>query len=209
MNSKIIIIDGMPGSGKTTSARMVSEQLTKRGISSRCVLEEQSNHPLLILDRHFDSFEDERQADEFIHLLQSRYRSFVDEQLNNNEVTIIESVFFQDTINTSFHMGMNREKLRRFSKSLQQILSPLQPALIYFYQVSPEAQWRFICSVRGNEWGPVSFKSEEDFREAGLLWGGSQAFVRSIIDAWDVPKLIIENSEYLWDEYRDRIERFI
>ncbi|MCM3628347.1 hypothetical protein M3194_13325 [Paenibacillus glycanilyticus] len=209
MKSKLIVIDGMPGSGKTTSAIMVSEQLTKLGVANHCLLEGEPNHPLLILDRQFDSLENEEEADEFIALIQSRYKSFAEDKRKREEVTIIESVMLQDTINTSFHMGMNREKLRQLSASMQEILSPLTPALIYYYQLNPEAQWRYICGIRGNEWGPVSFTSDDDFREAGELWSGSQAFVRAIIDSWQVPKLIIENSEYKWDEYRERIEDFI
>lgn len=101
MRSKLIIIDGMPGSGKTISARMVSDLLNNWGISNHCILEQQPNHPLFILDRHFKK-EDDREADEFIRLLQSKYSSFVHEQLQaSHEVTIIESVLFQDTINTS------------------------------------------------------------------------------------------------------------
>ncbi|MNN89235.1 hypothetical protein D3C81_2070190 [compost metagenome] len=51
--------------------------------------------------------------------------------------------------------------------------------------------------------------TDDDFREAGILWGGSQAFVRSIVDSWEIPKLIIENKDYLWDEYSNRIIQFI
>ncbi|CAM3602426.1 hypothetical protein PALU110988_30205 [Paenibacillus lupini] len=108
MGSKLIIIDGMPGSGKTTSAQLVSDQLNNCGITNCCILEGQPNHPLFILDREFNVAE-EHEADEFIRILQSKYRSFVQELLRaSHEITIIESVFFQDTINTSFHGGMNR-----------------------------------------------------------------------------------------------------
>ncbi|GIP38431.1 hypothetical protein J31TS4_17110 [Paenibacillus sp. J31TS4] len=186
-----------------------SDLLNEWGIANRCILEQQPNHPLFLLDRTFNKA-DEREADEFISLLQAKYRTFVQEQLlASHDVTIIESVMFQDTINTSFHGGMNKDKLRGFAHSLQDILSPLHPSLIYYYQIDPEAQWRFICSVRGMEWGPVSFKTDEDFREAGLLWRGSQAFVRGLVDDWDIPKLVIENADYLWAEYWQRIEQFV
>jgi hypothetical protein len=69
--------------------------------------------------------------------------------------------------------------------------------------------WRFICGVRGNEWGPVSLHTDEDFRQAGALWGGSQSFVRSVVDVWDIPKLVIENRDCRWDEHNRRILRFV
>jgi hypothetical protein len=207
---KLVIIDGMPGSGKTTCATMISDQLSSWNISNRCILELEPNHPLFIHDQKFSSFEDDEQADLFIALLQSRFIDFVQDQLNSNhDVTIIESVLFQDAINAAHNMGMNRDKLLQLSSSLQSILEPLEPVLIYFYQVDVEGQWRFICSVRGNEWGPVSFQTDDDFREAGIVWGGSQAFVRSIVDGWEIPKLIIENKDYLWEEYLNRIIQFI
>ncbi|PWW06553.1 thymidylate kinase [Paenibacillus cellulosilyticus] len=209
-NKQLIIIDGMPGSGKTTCASMLGEKLTAWNIPSRCILEQEPQHPLFIHGYRFESLEEEEQADLYIGLLQQRYRDFVEERLQSEQqVTIIESVMLQDTINCAHHMGMNREKLIDFVNSLQETLAPLSPMLVYFYHLNVEGQWRFICGVRGNEWGPVSLHTDEDFREAGALWGASQAFVRSVVDEWDIPKLIIENRDYTWDEYTNRIVQFV
>lgn len=207
---RLVIIDGMPGSGKTTCATMISDKLSSWNVLNRCILELEENHPLFIHDHRFTSFEDDEHADLFITLLQAKFSDFVHDRLKStHNVTIIESVMFQDAINCAYHMGMSHDKLLHLSSSLQGILAPLEPILIYFYQINVEGQWRFICSVRGNEWGPVSMHTDDDFREAGLLWGGSQAFVRSIVDSWEIPKLIIENKDYLWDEYSNRIIQFI
>ncbi|WP_040949312.1 hypothetical protein [Gorillibacterium massiliense] len=207
---RLVVIDGMPGSGKTTCATMIANKLTSWNIINRCILELEENHPLFIHDHRFSSFEDDEQADLYIRLLQSKFKDFVNKCTNDiHDVTIIESVLFQDAINCAHHMGMNHDKLLHLSSSLMGILEPLEPLLIYFYQVDVEGQWRFICGVRGNEWGPVSLHTDDDFREAGILWGGSQSFVRSIIDSWEVPKIIIENKDYHWDEYSNRIIQFV
>ena len=55
----------------------------------------------------------------------------------------------------------------------------------------------------------MSLHTDEDFREAAALWGASQAFVRTVVDAWDIPKLIIENKEYLWAEYTEQVIGFM
>ncbi|CAG7644342.1 hypothetical protein ACFQI7_09620 [Paenibacillus allorhizosphaerae] len=209
-NKRLVIIEGMPGSGKTTYATMISHKLTSWEVPHRCILEQEKHHPLMIPEYKFTSLADDGQADVFIQQLQIRFEAFVQDRLQSGQnVTIIESVLFQDVINCAHHMGMNRAKLLQFASTLQRIVAPLQPVLIYFYQVHVEGQWRFICSVRGNVWGPVSLHTDDDFREAGTLWSGSQAFVRAIVDSWDIPKLIIENKDYVWDEYSKRITDFI
>jgi nucleoside-triphosphatase THEP1 len=208
---RLIIIDGMPGSGKTTCANMLSDRLTARGIPNRCIPELEENHPLIFYGLNFqDYLGSEAEQDELIRLIRDRYRAFVRERLEAAEaVTIIESVMLQDTINILHHMGMDVGKLRDLASGLARILEPLRPVLIYYYHLDTEAHWRFICGVRGNEWGPVSLRTDEEFRQAGELWGGSQSFVRSFVDAWDIPKLVIENRDYRWDEYTRRIMPFI
>lgn len=207
---RLIIIDGMPGSGKTTCAASIADALSAWNVPNRCILELEENHPLFIRGYEFSSLKDKQQADLFITQLQAIFRDFVQERLNSvEEVTIIESVLFQDAISCAYHMGMDHDKLVDLTSALQGIISGLHPVLIYFYQLDVEAQWRFICSVRGNEWGPVSLHTDEDFKEAAALWGASQAFVRTAVDAWDISKLIIENKEYLWAEYTDRVIGFI
>ncbi|MDQ0913875.1 hypothetical protein [Paenibacillus sp. V4I5] len=149
-------------------------------------------------------------ADVFIQKLVNRYDRFVEEQLSKPEdIVIIESALFQDIVSVSHLQGMNLAQLQSFTESLQQVLIPLNPHLIYYYHADVEKQWRFICGVRGNEWGQVSFQSDEDFVQVGKVWSASQAFVRTAVDAWMIPKLIIENKDYAWAEYDSRIDGFV
>ncbi|MFS0862931.1 hypothetical protein [Fredinandcohnia sp. 179-A 10B2 NHS] len=45
MNSKLIMIEGIPGSGKTTTAKKVSELLTSINVKNQLFLEGNANHP--------------------------------------------------------------------------------------------------------------------------------------------------------------------
>lgn len=209
-SKRLLIIDGIPGSGKTTTATRIYNRLTSQDIRAKCLLEQTENHPLLPpMDQNY-LLNTEDGADTFIRQLVDRYSRFVDEQLSSSEdITIIESVLFQDIVSVSHLQGMNNAQLQSLTESLQRLLMPLNPHLIYYYHTDVEGQWRYICGIRGNEWGPVSFQSEEDFVQAGEVWSASQAFVRAAIDAWPIPKLIIENKDYTWAEYDARIDSFI
>jgi|GEM_PF-2420993 Uncharacterized conserved protein (DUF2075). len=209
-SKRLLIIDGIPGSGKTTAAIRIHNQLTAKGIHAKCLLELEENHPLLPHMEEYYELNTIEGADAFILQLLDRYGRFVENQLSSPEdVVIIESVLFQDVVSVSHLQGMNIAQLQNLTDSLQRLLMPLNPHLIYYYHADVEGQWRFICGVRGNEWGPVSFQSDEDFVQAGRVWSASQAFVRSAVDVWRIPKLIIENKEYLWAEYDTRIDGFL
>lgn len=209
-SKRLLIIDGIPGSGKTTTAIRIHNQLIAQGVRAKCLLELEENHPLLPPMEQYYTLNTVEGANAFIQQLFNRYGRFVQEQLSSSEdVVIIESVLLQDVISVSHLQGMNITQLQNFTKSLQRLLMPLNPHLIYYHHADVERQWRFICGVRGNEWGPVSFQSDEDFVQAGVLWSESQAFVRGVVDAWPIPKLIIENMDYTWAEYDTRIDDFV
>ncbi|AZN43248.1 P-loop NTPase family protein [Paenibacillus albus] len=207
---QLIIIDGIPGSGKTTMATHISGKLTDLGVSNRLFVELEENHPLMLKDVKYESLSTDEGADTFIAELEACYAAFVQDRLNQEEqITIIESVMLQDVISVSHLCGMDRGKLHQLAISLQRLLEPLNPALIYYYHFDVEGQWRFICGVRGNEWGPVSLHTDEDFKEAGEVWSRAQVFVRAAVDEWTIPKLIIENRDYLWDQNTERAEQFL
>ncbi|WP_308637492.1 P-loop NTPase family protein [Paenibacillus silvisoli] len=210
MQKRFIIIDGMPGSGKTTTAMRITEKLTALGLSARCFLEQEEAHPLMITDVEFGDLSSEEAAERYSELFTACYRAFVEQQLcSPHDIVIIESVMFQDTINVAHLMGMPPDRLLRLFRTLQQTVMPLNPALIYYYHVDVEGQWRHICGIRGNEWGPVSLHADEDFKQAGDVWERSQTFVRAAVDDWEIPKLIIENRDYLWADYDSRIDAFV
>ncbi|WP_336770972.1 DNA/RNA helicase domain-containing protein [Paenibacillus sp. MMO-58] len=207
---RLLIIDGIPGSGKTTTAIRLHNHLTALGVRVKCLLELEENHPLLPPMEQYNALNTVEGADAFTQQLFNRYAQFVKEQLSKPEdVVIIESVLFQDIVSVAHLQGMDITLLQNFTESLQQLLMPLNPHLIFYHHVDVEGQWRFICGVRGNEWGPVSFQSDEDFVQAGEVWSKSQAFVRDAINIWPVPKLIIENLDYAWTKYDTQIDSFI
>ncbi|WP_211748662.1 hypothetical protein [Paenibacillus sp. Marseille-Q4541] len=211
MKTKLILIDGMPGSGKSTTGSFISERLNDLDIPNRFYHELEENHPLRIYDRQFTSFADLEEAEWFSTKVEQLFKSFVNDWYTQNEIVIMESYVFQDTIGFAFNMHMDEQRILDLTKKMQAILSRLHPVLIYYYQVKVEQNWRWICNIRGSEFTQdrCGLYTDHDFIEAGKFWTKNQDFVFNIVQQWDIPKLVIKNVDYNWEEYRSRIIDFL
>jgi thymidylate kinase len=207
MKTKIILIDGMPGSGKSTTGNLISERLNERNIPNKFYHELDENHPLRIYDRQFTSFAVTEEAEWFKEKVRQLFSNFVNVINKNNEVVIMESYVFQNTIGFAYNMDMNPACVLKLSKEIQEILHPLEPTLIYYYQVNVEQHWRWICEIRGREFTQdrCGLYTDEDFVQAGRFWTRNQDFIFGIVQEWDTKKLIIRNKEREWKEYEERI----
>ena len=59
INTRLIIVEGLPGSGKSTTAAMVAAELEARGKDVVCVDEGAANHPADVGDYDFPDFASE------------------------------------------------------------------------------------------------------------------------------------------------------
>lgn len=211
IHTKLIMIDGMPGSGKTTTGQLIADRLAELGIPNRFYKEMAENHPLRIYGRQFTTFTIEEEAEWFSAKVRELFQRFVDERSNTHEVTIMEAYLFQNTIGFGFNLGMDHTKLSQLANEIITILTPLDPTLIYYYQTNVERNWRWICEIRGPEFtqNRCGIYTDEDFVKAGEFWTANQNFVTPFVHEWSVPKLIIENNEYSWGQYKESVFHFL
>ncbi|OZB96144.1 hypothetical protein [Paenibacillus sp. XY044] len=101
MKTRLILIDGMPGSGKSTTGSFISERLNERNVLNRFYHELEDNHPLRIYDKQFTSFTNLEEAESFTARVEQLFTNFVNERADRDVITIIESYVFQDTIGFS------------------------------------------------------------------------------------------------------------
>jgi Deoxynucleoside kinases len=207
-NTKLIILDGIPGSGKTTLAKKIASRLDNLNISNRFYSELEPNHPLFIHERRFSSFQIQEEVDYYINRMVELYSNFVSNHKNKEDIVIIESVLFQDNISFAYNLMMDHSKIIDLANKLINVLSELQPSLIYFYQPDVERNWKFISEVRGPDWLP-SLRTDEGLARAVRDWTPNQEFIRLIIENWDVKKLIIQNNDYLWEKYTQETMDFL
>ena len=126
------------------------------------------------------------------------------------QAAIVESWLFQGTISFCLLQHMDYFLLFDFISDLQKMLQTLNPVIIYFYQTDVEKNWRWICNSRGKAFteGRCGIHGDEDYRRAGILWSSIQEFNYGVLKHWDIPKHVIRNENYTWDEYKKQIQDF-
>lgn len=139
----LLLIEGVPGSGKSSLAEMLCEAAHSVGVSASWYLEESKDHPIhphngsrgqTIPERYL------RQWDEF-----------VSSNISSDHLFIIEGSLFQSSIRFMLEQG-NEEVISQYFISCQSLLSSASPRLIYLRPPEIESHIDWIMAHRGEEW---------------------------------------------------------
>jgi thymidylate kinase len=143
LDTKLILIEGLPGAGKSTSTDHLGKVLQQQGIPCRQYQEEDDPHPLPGLDY------DIKTLDQTIVPL---WVNFTKQAVHESVVTIIESRLWQNTALFMFMSEMDVEEIIKFHRQVWQVLTPLSPVLLYLDQPDTETALRRMYAARGEKW---------------------------------------------------------
>jgi hypothetical protein len=150
--TRILFIDGLPGSGKSTAAAAVGSRLSH----SRVFLETAPDHPLLAAmpDREGAAFADIHEIhswDSFAAAALAKLESFL-ESAGCDVLYVFESHPIQSTVRVLFQLDAPQTMIFRFWSDLQDRLAVAQPRLIYFQESNPLQAMKDIARKRGPSW---------------------------------------------------------
>ncbi|WP_435530225.1 hypothetical protein [Paenibacillus vini] len=87
---RVVLVEGIPGSGKSTFARFLANQFERNGHTCNLFFETTYNHPII----HSVSFDDYNM---FIESYLDRWNKFLPNQ-SSGDVVVMESALFQSPI---------------------------------------------------------------------------------------------------------------
>jgi deoxyadenosine/deoxycytidine kinase len=222
IDTRLIVIDGLPGSGKTTTAEWLTTQIQQQDMKIWYLPEYDAAHPLWwyeywdgndYLTPDFKNIPIET----FLHTSLSKWRGFVD---SSDQLVLAESVFFQDAVAMFLMGGATPTRLMEYALDIQRIAQSLNPVLIYFRQNDVSNALQRICTIRGKEFENELVTNMESFpylKQKGLkgldgvvaLWQNIQKLTDAIFDECKIRKLAIDVSDGNWLDYRQRIIKFL
>lgn len=146
MATNLIIVEGLPGSGKSTTAAMIAHELNKKGKKVICIDEGAHEHPADYADYDFPDFETERMK------ILERWRSFT-EKSDNNTIYVFNCIFLQNPMcETMMRFGMDDTDSLKYISEISEIIKPLNPVIIYINQPDVKAAINRVIDERGNDW---------------------------------------------------------
>jgi hypothetical protein len=216
VNSRLILIEGLPGSGKTSTAEQLYRILSVKGLSCSWFLEEDANHPVtprtLRRTASLAGFAD--------RCLKS-WGEFVNAEGSGQRIFILEGCALQSTVRFMVEYESSRRDLAAYLDQFEAIVHPLAPRLIHLYQHDPARfMQNSVLPKRGPVWATkVSsyLASTPCFQQHG--WEGIDGMVRfwvhyqeiceGLVRHLGMPLLSIENSAQDWPAIYDQIARWL
>jgi thymidylate kinase len=212
MESNLIIVEGLTGSGKSTMAHFIARQLEYNGIAASWLHEGEMSHPILIdVDTSIESYMAE---------IRVNWAAFVDQVGASTEVCVVEACFFNNLLETLMAYNVERAQILRFAAELQALGEPLNPILVYLVQEDVEQALARTFDRRGAGFRDFVIDLATSIPLAvnrgwegcaGMLqyWQEFVALTDKLFERFPYRKIKIDNTAADWETYNLQVCEYL
>ena len=216
--TKLILVEGIPGSGKSTTAQFLTHTLVNQGYPVRWWYEEEIEHPVYLfrdwagLDRVRDNLTSGRYRAVITAALR-QWRRFAALVRAREEIVVIDGCFFGYLTWSLFPLDVPIAEIMAYLLQVERIIAPLNPTLIYFRQEDVarslaricvrrggDTEARFIGNVTGTPYGQS--RNLQGFAGLVSFWSDYRQLTDMVCAAAPFPTLTIETSAGQWAAYQ-------
>jgi hypothetical protein len=227
LSTRIIFVDGLPGSGKSATAGYVGRELERRGISCRLLRERELDHPLNVgSELHPSGSTTGAQmfatytVNSFVDESVARWNVFVAEAKGAQFVNVLDSYPFQNSVRVLLRLDADPVLLSTYQTRVEEKAAELGPVLIYLDAGDAERAVRGIAEQRGPAWTDymIAVVTDCPYATARHLQGMSgviaimQAYKQLLdksVARFPFPKLVLSNCHRHWQDCHAKILEFL
>lgn len=139
LDTKLIFVEGIPGSGKTNSAEFLCSQLERNGIPTAHIQEKDPNHPTR-MEWQGETCRIEESLE--------RWRDFAVSRAQSDSVTVLDGQLFHRNTAELFFNDVERVTIANYVRGVIDAVSHLNPTVVYLIQSDVPSFLRRTCDDR-------------------------------------------------------------
>lgn len=212
---RLVIVEGIMGSGKSTTTLNIANRLEVSGIPAIGITEGVDPHPIRF---DWEVPWSEMPPAELAKAGIAKWRAYVDTSLTQARISIVDGQLFHGGLTALLLLEADADMIAAYCREIVAVIKPLSPLLIYFHQGDIDSAIRLVSTQRGETWVnyQVKWKLESPYAKrrglAGLdgliaLYREYRGLTDRLFADLDIPKISIENSRQEWAAYDDIIDR--
>jgi hypothetical protein len=213
----IVIVEGIMGSGKTTTVLGITDRLKTSGISALGITEGVNPHPIRFdWNMPWEEMPPAQLADASV----ARWQDYADHALISGCTHIVDGQIFHGNLTSLFLLNADMDLMQGYVSDVISAIKPLRPFLIYFHQDNIDQAIRTIATERGDAWVQcqINWKLGSPYAVgrglAGLnglieLYRDYRRLTDHLYLRLDIKKVRIENSGQEWSKYEEIIDHLL
>lgn len=220
MKSKLILVDGLTGAGKSTISHFIARQYQLNQHDIRWYQEEEKDHPLVLKNLFDRSISPEARKEEFINTYHQYWKDLCNKISDAPQITIIESYLFQYPLAFLMSAELEESEIAKIWTHLLDQVKELNPIFIYLYHKNVEDALRLNWKRRGEEWANWHISRMKDSRyaksrnmdaETAIIdyYSNIQRVSLDLFYKYPAEKLIVDTTAQDWDNHRREIIDFL
>ncbi|MFH2036978.1 MAG: hypothetical protein ABIJ45_11290 [Candidatus Zixiibacteriota bacterium] len=212
IHTKLILFEGLAGSGKSTTGLKLREKLKNAGYPAIFYHEFTRNHPVNIYE--------EMPVDIWMEMTLENCKRFTQTAMQADDIYIFEATVFQWVVGGLLEQNIPGRTIEKYVYSLADIIKPLNPTLIYLSLDDWRASLTKTIQNRSVEWRDKvsSYLIDMEFGKNKNMSGFELYMelnkqIKQICDRLynklEMQKLAINTAGNNWDLVMDEISAFL
>jgi len=225
--TRLIFVEGLPGSGKSTTAGHVVTLLRQAGLAARLIPETQAGHPLNVggelhpagLTTGQELFR-RYTVEGYVAESLQRWQAFVASVVEIPAINVLDSYPYQNAARILLQLDSPTQTIQVYAREVEAVARPLAPALIYL-KTRPGAEGlAAVSAARGPTWSAYAIEVATNcpyalnrhlagFEGALALLNAYDALLHTLLSDSIIRRLELEHCSRDWAACYERIATFL
>ncbi|WP_256982191.1 hypothetical protein [Caballeronia sordidicola] len=147
---RLVIVEGIMGSGKSTTMRFIAKHLQEAGRPAVHIHERTNPHPVRATDELEHWFEPWRDTtpEDLADRALARWTAFVEYTQSSTDIPVLDGQLFHGDLTHLLLMEADTALIWGYIRKLATVIAPLNPFVVYLWQEDVEEAIITVCAER-------------------------------------------------------------